>query len=293
VAGFYFVLGSGMHGFPLVRRDALAAPIGFVVIALTVSYLIDFQRRTLLRALVAEEELKRSNEELLRAIRDLEAFAYSASHDLQEPLRNIALSAQLLSRDWGAKLVGNDAMFLETILKSAQRMNRLVADLLTYTRVARAEEQAPVPVDANRIFADVLETLRDRIAESRATVIANHLPSARIHPAQLSQLFQNLLSNALKYCGTEPPRIEVSGKLRDGCTVFSVSDNGIGVEAKYAEQIFGLFKRLHTRDKYPGSGMGLAICQRVVERYGGRIWLEQSTLGRGSVFCFSLPLDPE
>jgi PAS domain S-box-containing protein len=237
----------------------------------------------------AQTELKRSNEELRRVNQDLEVFAYSASHDLQEPLRTIALSAQLLERRSGGSLHEKDATFLTNILSAARRMSNLIQDLLAYTRATKSEEGPTPVVDAGRLLAGVLENLRGPIEEAGAVVTAEELPAVAIHESRLAQLFQNLISNAIKYHGEEAPRVHVAAEEREGWNVFSVVDNGIGIEPQFADQIFGLFKRLHSRDQYPGSGIGLAICQRVVEQYGGRIWLEQSAPGRGSTFCFAIP----
>ncbi len=239
-----------------------------------------------------QKELKRSNEELRRANSDLEVFAYSASHDLHEPLRTISISAQIIERGWGHRLQGEDAIFLRNILAASDRMHALLDDLLTYTKATKYEEGAAPSVDAGRVLQDVLKSLRGPIQEAGATVTAGDLPVVAIHESRLAQLLQNLISNAIKYRSREVPRVHIAADQRDGWCIFSVVDNGIGIEPQFAEQIFGLFKRLHGRDEYPGSGIGLAICQRVVEQYGGRIWLEQSAPGRGSTFCFALPSRP-
>lgn len=236
-----------------------------------------------------QKELQRSNEELRRANRDLEVFAYSASHDLQEPLRTIAISAEIIDRNSGRLLSAEDAMFLASIRTGAKRMSALIQDLLAYTRATKFEEGPPPNVDSAHVLAGVLEDLRAALEEAGATVVTGEMPAAAIHSTRLAHLFQNLISNAIKYRSKEAPRVQVAGYDRDGWCVFSVGDNGIGIEPQFAEQIFGLFKRLHGRDEYPGSGIGLAICQRIVEQYGGRIWLEQSVPGRGSTFCFSIP----
>jgi len=236
-----------------------------------------------------QEELKRSNEELRRANQDLETFAYSASHDLKEPLRTISLSAQLLERALGERRKEEEARLLTGILSSAKRMNALVEDLLAYTRATRYAEGPPPRVDSAVVLAGVLESLRGPIEEAGAAVTSSELPAVFIHENRLAQLLQNLISNAIKYRGTEAPRVHVSACVRDGWCVFSVADNGIGIEPQYADQIFELFKRLHGREQYPGSGIGLAICQRIVEQYGGRIWLDTSDPGRGSTFCFAVP----
>ena len=237
----------------------------------------------------AQAELTRSNEELRRANQDLEVFAYSASHDLQEPLRTISLSAQIIERNFGQRLEGEDSMLLGNILAASNRMGALIEDLLTYTKATKYEGGPAPAVDSAAILAKVLESMWGVLQETGATVTAADLPMVVIHENRLAQLFQNLIGNAVKYRSKEVPRVHIAADERDGWCVFSVVDNGIGIEEQYAERIFGLFKRLHGRDEYPGSGIGLAICQRVVEQYGGRIWLEQSTPGGGSTFCFSLP----
>jgi light-regulated signal transduction histidine kinase (bacteriophytochrome) len=236
-----------------------------------------------------QTELKRSNEELRRANQDLEVFAYSASHDLQEPLRTISISAQLIEERWEKRLEGQDAMFLANILTASNRMSALIEDLLAYAGVTKYEEGPAPRVDAAHVLSSVLEGLRAAIEETGATVTVGALPMVAIHASRLAQVFQNLIGNAIKYRSKEVPRVHIAAVERDGWSVFSVADNGIGIKPQYAEQIFGLFKRLHSREEYPGSGIGLAICQRIVEQYGGRIWLERSAPGGGSTFCFSIP----
>jgi light-regulated signal transduction histidine kinase (bacteriophytochrome) len=208
---------------------------------------------------------------------------------LQEPLRTMAISAQLIERNTGARLDDADRGFLTNIISAARRMSALIEDLHAYT-VAMKHEEGPAPrVDSAQVLAGVLGSLQGSIEESGAVVTTAALPLVAIHAARLSQVFQNLISNAIKYRGKEAPRVHITAEERDSWCVFSVADNGIGIEPQYLEHIFGLFKRLHGREEYPGSGIGLAICQRVVEQYGGRIWVEQSAPGRGSTFCFSLP----
>jgi light-regulated signal transduction histidine kinase (bacteriophytochrome) len=237
-----------------------------------------------------QNELKRSNEELRRANQDLETFAYSASHDLNEPLRTVAISAQLLERTCGGRLKGDEAKFLAMILQGARRMESLIQDLLSYTTATKHEDGPPPGVDSGQVLATVLENLTGQLEQAGATVTQTALPVVAMHESRLTQVLQNLVGNALKYRGAEAPRVHVSASERDGWCVLSVADNGIGIEPEFTDSIFGLFKRLHTRDQYPGSGIGLAICQRIVERYGGRIWLEKSVPGEGSTFCFSVPV---
>ncbi len=189
----------------------------------------------------------------------------------------------------GGKLSANDAPFLGNILSASSHMAILLEDLLAYTRATKYEEGPPPSVDSARVAANSIESLRGVMEQAEAEVTVGELPWVAIHEGRLTQLFQNLISNAIKYRGEEAPRVHISAEYQDGCCVFSVVDNGIGIDPRYAQQIFGLFKRLHGRDEYPGSGIGLAICQRIVEQYGGRIWLESSSLGNGSTFRFSLP----
>jgi PAS domain S-box-containing protein len=237
-----------------------------------------------------QTELKRSNEELRHANQDLETFAYSASHDLNEPLRTIAISAELLERTCGDRLDSDSAKFLAGILQGARRMEKLVQDLLAYTNATKYDDGVPPEVDAGRVLAAVLENLKAQLEQAGAVVTQTALPVVAMHESRLAQVLQNLVGNALKYRRSEPPRVHISASEKDGWCVLSVTDNGIGIEPQFADSIFGLFKRLHTRDQYPGSGIGLAICQRIVERYGGRIWLEKSAPAEGSTFCFSVPV---
>jgi PAS domain S-box-containing protein len=236
-----------------------------------------------------QNELRRSNEELRRANQDLETFAYSASHDLQEPLRTVALAAQLLERRSGGQLNADAEQFLSAIVQGTDRMKTLIRDVLTYATATRYAEGPPQSVDSGSVLAGVLENLKGLIKQSGAVITSADLPVLWVHENRLAQIFQNLISNSLKYRTEEAPRVRISAAERDGWSIFSVVDNGIGIDQEFADQIFGLFKRLHTRDEFPGSGIGLAICQRIVEQYGGRIWLERSAPGQGSTFCFTFP----
>lgn len=236
-----------------------------------------------------QTELKRSNAELRHANQSLETFAYSASHDLQEPLRTIALSAQLLERRCKPQLKEEAAGFLASILGGANRMKALIDDLLVYVKAAESEEGPPPQVDSGEIFLRVLKDLSAQIEEVRGVVTHDHLPVVPMHASRLAQIFQNLISNAMKYRNQASPLVHVSAQERDGCFVFSVTDNGIGIEQEYAHQIFEPFRRLHNREQYSGSGIGLGLCQRIMEQYGGRIWLDRSIPGSGSTFCFSIP----
>lgn len=241
------------------------------------------------------DELKRSREalaareqELRRANTDLQQFAYSASHDLQEPIRTIAVYSQMLERRYGAKLDGDATVFLGFVRASALRMERLVRDLLQYVETAHVEERTTESVDAGEVLRDTLANLSATLEEAKAEVNAGPLPALRVRRAHLQQVFQNLVSNAIKYRGTEPPKVQILARRDVQAWVFSVQDNGIGIDPEYKERIFGIFKRLHTTDKYSGTGIGLALCQRIIERYRGRIWVE-SEPGRGATFFFTVP----
>jgi len=234
-------------------------------------------------------ERKLAEKELLRANQDLEQFAYSASHDLQEPLRSVKIYSELLSQQLGDKLEGAPREFLNFISSGATRMEMLVRDLLAYTQAGQLDRPKE-PEDAGAALNGALANLDGAIRESGAEVISEPLPSLRVHAIQLQQLFQNLVGNAIKYRRPEtPPVIKVTARREGENWLFSISDNGLGIEAQYKERIFGLFKRLHTGDEYAGTGIGLAICQRIVERYHGRIWVESET-GKGSTFKFTLPV---
>lgn len=232
---------------------------------------------------------KETQEALRRANSDLEQFAYSASHDLQEPLRGVSIFSELLARRYQTQLDGPGLEFLAHIKSGALRIELLVHDLLEYTQVQNLESSPPAEgTDANRVLLTVTANLTTAIRDSAATITSEPLPSVAVHAIHLQQLFQNLIGNGIKYRSTEPPRVHLKAEKRGEQWLFSSRDNGIGINPKYNERIFGLFKRLHTADEYPGTGIGLAICQRIVERYGGRIWVE-SELGKGSTFFFTLP----
>jgi light-regulated signal transduction histidine kinase (bacteriophytochrome) len=230
-----------------------------------------------------------TNEALRRANADLEQFAYAASHDLQEPLRMIALYSQLLERRHYDSLGPDGKQLLETITEGARRMNNLVRDLLSYTKVANLSDTRPPPVCPNEVLREVEQGLLDRISSLDAIVTADDLAPVSVHRAHLTQLFQNLLSNSLKYHSPERrPCIHISsGPTAGDMLELRIEDNGIGIDPAYHERIFGVFKRLHST-AVPGTGIGLAICKKIVEFYGGRIWVE-SLAGTGSTFHFTLP----
>lgn len=232
-------------------------------------------------------EQKEKEEELRRANDDLQQFAYSASHDLQEPIRNVAIYSEIVARDYHSVLDAKGRQFLGFLTEGGRRLSMLVNDLLAYTRAGTAEV-ADSLTDASEVFQRSLASLAEAVRESHAEVTCGPLPKVYIAETHLQQLFQNLIGNALKYRDETPPRIHISAVERDSSWCFAVADNGIGIDPRYKETIFGVFKRLSNRRDYAGTGIGLAICKRIVERYGGKIWVE-SELGKGSTFFFTIP----
>ncbi len=234
-----------------------------------------------------QEQLTRQAEELARSNTELQQFAYVASHDLQEPLRMVASYTQLLARRYRGKLDADADEFIAFAVDGATRMQRLIEDLLAYSRVGtKGREFRDTACDA--VLDRALLNLRALIEESGARVSRRNLPVLPADEPQLVQLLQNLIANAIKFRGARAPEVAVSAeRCNDGEWTFAVEDNGIGIEAQYFDRIFTMFQRLHGRDEYPGSGMGLAICKKIVQRHGGRIWL-RSTPGEGTTFFFTL-----
>ncbi|MDP1717381.1 MAG: ATP-binding protein [Burkholderiales bacterium] len=248
--------------------------------------------------MAAQDGLRKSNEELenrvmertselSRANEELEKFAYVASHDLQEPLRTVANFSQLLEERYADKLDKDGREFIGYIHSGARHMRTLVDDLLAYSRLG-AKALTLSEVDCEKVLREVLEDLKTAFQESGAVIEHDPLPAVRADAGQIRQLFANLLSNAIKFRGAEPLRIHVGATLEDGNWIFSVRDNGIGINPKYYTQIFGMYERLHSMSQYPGTGIGLALCKKIVEEYHGRIWVD-SEEGRGSAFHFSIP----
>jgi len=234
----------------------------------------------------AFQELEHKTRELTRSNEELQQFAYVASHDLQEPLRMISSYTQLLGRRYGDRLDGDAKEFMAYIVDGAARMKQLIEDLLAYSRVGtRAKEFQEV--DSGASLARALANLRASQEASGAVITHDPMPHVLADGAQLAQIFQNLIGNAIKFRGAEPPRIHVGAQTTDTVCVFTVKDNGIGLDTQYAERIFMMFQRLHNKTEYPGTGIGLAIVKKIVERHGGRIWVE-SEPGKGAQFGFTI-----
>jgi signal transduction histidine kinase len=236
-------------------------------------------------------ELEEKIRDLARANEDLEQFAYVASHDLQEPLRMVSMYVQLLARRYKGKLDADSEDFIKYAQEGAARMQALIHSLLEYSRVG-SRGAAFEWVACEAVFDQVMSNLQVARQESGAVITRDPLPIVQGSPIQLTTLLQNLLGNAIKFCGSETPRIHVGVEPGGQEWLFSVKDNGIGIEPEFLERIFVIFQRLHSRESYPGTGIGLAICKKIVQRHGGRIWVE-SEPGRGATFRFTLPAGGE
>lgn len=238
----------------------------------------------------AEEKLQSTLDELARSNQELEMFAYVASHDLQEPLRMISSYLQLLEKRYKNRLDPDADEFIHFAVDGAARLQRLINDLLSYSRLSTHGNPFE-PVDCNTLLEEVLAGLEVAIEEKKGLVTHGPLPTVNADRTQLARVIQNLLSNAIKFSGDGPPEVHLSAETGHGEWVFSVRDNGIGMEPRFHDRIFSVFQRLHGRE-YPGTGIGLAVCRKVVERHGGRIWVE-SEPGKGTTFSFSMPELPQ
>jgi len=265
-------------------RDAKGTPQYLICVIEDIS-----QRKLVQELLQASLDTQtRYAQELTRSNAELEQFSYVASHDLQAPLSTIAGYAQLLEKRCHNQLDAQGNKFIRNIVNSCGRMQALIDDLLEYSRVGRSEKPFDV-IDCNLVFEDACANLQLAIRQERASVTRGDLPRVTGDSFQLLQLFQNLIGNAIKYRSSEAPMVRVSASRQGDSWVFSVQDNGIGIAEQYHPRIFQLFQRLHSEKQYSGTGIGLAICQRIVERHGGRLWVE-SEPNRGSTFYFSIPI---
>jgi light-regulated signal transduction histidine kinase (bacteriophytochrome) len=298
---------NGMESVELVRREGLDVPVILVSGALgeltavecikkgAADYILKDHLARLpssVRRAVYEKGLRQDRkhglEELARSNRDLEQFAYVASHDLQEPLRMVATYTQLLAERYQGKLDADADKYIHYAVDGALRMQKLVQDLLTFSRVGR-HGTGVQSTDCNAVLQTSLTNLEAAIQESGAVVEHTQLPVVTADSSQLVQVFQNLIGNAIKFHSSAPPAIRVSAEAKGKEWVFSVADNGIGIAAEHAENVFVIFRRLHTRAEYPGNGIGLSICKKIVEQHAGRIWVE-SEPGHGCIFRFTLPI---
>jgi PAS domain S-box-containing protein len=263
------------------RLEAAAAPdaAGAPVYRVVMSDITERKR--------AEAALRQKVEELARSNAELEQFAYVASHDLQEPLRTAGSFAQLLQKRYQGKLDQTADEFIGYIVDGTQHMQRLINDLLTFARVG-TRGKAFEPADCAAVLAQAVAHLQIAIEEGGAVVTHDPLPVLNADPGQLGQLLQNLIGNSIKFHAAARPRIHVSAQRTEEGWVFSVQDNGIGIDPQFADRIFEVFQRLHTRAEYPGTGIGLAVCKKIVERHQGRIWVE-SAPGKGATFRFTIP----
>jgi PAS domain S-box-containing protein len=236
---------------------------------------------------ITDENLRRTAEELERSNRDLEQFAYVASHDLQEPLRAVSGYIQLLQQRYADKLDEKASQYIDGAVDGAVRMQKLIIDLLTFSRVGTRGRTLEW-TELSKVLDSTLENLKVGIREANAKITNDPLPRLKVDPTQIAQLFQNLIGNAIKFRSKQTPEIHIGAKKRQDSWLFSIQDNGIGIDPQYTERIFMIFQRLHTRRKYPGTGIGLALCKKIIERHGGKIWVESGP-EKGSTFCFTLP----
>ena len=313
----FMMAGGGMHyamAWLVFLFMAAMLLIGYRVYrTITETFTLRFENRALIEhltrakeqtdalnkeLLLAQDGLRESNEELERRVvnrtlelsranDELEKFAYVASHDLQEPLRTVANFSQLLEERYADRLDKDGKEFIGYIHSGARHMRTLVDDLLAYSRLG-VKALTLTEVDCEQVLGEVLEDMKTAVQESGAAIEHDPLPRVRADAGQIKQLFANLLSNAIKFRGSEPLRIHVGAIRHGGNWTFSVRDNGIGIDPKYFTLIFGMYERLHSIGQYPGSGIGLALCKKIVEGHHGRIWVD-SEEGRGATFFFSLP----
>lgn len=286
-AGFAYFFVDPAHAHLIAGASVFWRIASILLALLLVTLLTALIERRRAALIASETRYKALSERLASSNKELEQFAYVASHDLQEPLRMVASYTELLGEKYRGKLDGDADKYIAYAVDGARRMQVLINDLLKYSRIER-QQFAATDVDANAVLEDVLKALQKSIEESGAIVAHDPLPTVNADRTLFVQLFQNLIGNAIKFRGEQPPQVSVAAQANGREWIFSVRDNGIGIDPRYGERIFQMFQRLHRRDQYPGTGIGLAICKKVVERHGGRIWME-SEPGRGSAFYFTLP----
>lgn len=267
------------QGYSLGAVDYIFTPVVPEILKAKVSVFVELWKKN--------AQLIRQAEDLIRSNNELEQFAYLASHDLQEPLRMVSCYTQLLATRYKGKLDAEADDFIARTIGGVERMATLVNDLLSYARAGGARKDF-VAVNCESLLEMSLQVLKPSIDETKAEITHGKLPSLMADEVQLGQVFQNLIANALKFRSKETPKIHVSCEKKSKNWIFSVTDNGIGIDPKYSQRIFLIFQRLHTQAQYPGTGIGLAICKKVVEYHGGKIWVE-SELGKGTTFMFSVP----
>jgi PAS domain S-box-containing protein len=278
--------GSGRFEHRCLHRDGQYRWLAWVVAASSQEQLLYGAARDITERRQAEEKLRQQTEELERTNRELEEIAYVASHDLQEPLRLVSNHVQFLARRYQGRLDEDADEFIGVAVEGTNRMKSLLADLLAYTGISTGPMDYG-SVEMEEVFAQVFENMQAEIESSRAIITHDTLPTVLGNTAQLMLLLQNLLDNAIKFCSKDPPRVHVGVSQVTERWLFFVRDNGIGIDPRYTERVFAIFQRLHSRDDYPGTGTGLAISRKIVERHGGRIWVD-SEPGKGATFYFTL-----
>ncbi|MFX0035226.1 MAG: ATP-binding protein [Candidatus Hermodarchaeota archaeon] len=274
---FNIIPEDGIFNLELINNFLRA--FSLVIVGLVVSFLSEQISKREIEFNEIMEDLKRSNE-------DLQQFAYVASHDLQEPLRAIVSFSQLLEDKYQDKLDKDGKEFIHFITDGAKNMNTLIKDLLLYSRITTHAQPSKL-TNLEQILKGALFNLHESIKESGAVITHDEMPVLKVDKTQFIQLFQNLLSNAIKFRRQEPPKIHIGVKKVNDEWLFSFTDNGIGIESKFFDKLFNIFYRLHTKEEYPGTGIGLPICKKIVQRYGGKIWVN-SEFGRGSTFYFTI-----
>jgi signal transduction histidine kinase len=276
-----------LKGYAMGAVDYIFKPIEPEILRSKVTVFVDLHRSREQQKLLAEELAAKASE-LERSNLELEQFAHVAAHDLREPLRTMRSYVELIAERLGDSADPKVRKYVEHVVGGSERMRALIDDLLEYARLER-QRKPLAAVSLDEVLDAALAGAEAGIREARAEIVRGPLPGVIGDRAQLVRVFENLVGNAVKFRGDAPPRIRVEGEERGREAVISVADNGIGVPAKDSERIFGLFERLHARTRYPGTGLGLAICKKIVERHGGRIWVE-SEPGQGSTFVFTLPM---